>query len=247
MFQNISCVIGPLIGISIYQPGSGNAFGLAALCLLLSFIIALFFIKNHHCQTHAHKANISLFQSLSVLTDRNLLFWIVSSICILIAYGVFESLMPVVIANAPEVRPTFGILVSLNALSVIVFQLIYLRFFKHMPIKRSIHIGFILIILGFALFSLNWFPFIMTLIATVIFSAGETLLFPCIETIMGKIASNRKKAIYFASGELRQIGFFIGPIMGGIILEYAGSVSLFLMCTVILIAGMISFKQIKSC
>ncbi len=50
----------------------------------------------------------------------------------------------------------------------------------------------------------------------------EAINLPAIELIIDDLAPTNQKRLYFAAAELRQLGFAVGPAIGGYLLEYSG-------------------------
>jgi MFS family permease len=194
---------------------------------------------------NTNHGSISFFHKLKIIRNTNLFFWILSGTLILMSFGAYESFMPVISAQAGGQMPSFGILVSLNAVVVILFQLIHLNHLKNVTLSKSVAIGFTLMALGFFLYTVGFKLYAMTFVATVVFSVGESFLFPCFEVYMDKIAPESQKALYFGAGEIKQIGFFLGPVLGGLLVEAGGRVLLFSVCGLWIILAAIALYRIK--
>ncbi|WP_188332435.1 MFS transporter [Alicyclobacillus suci] len=243
LLQNVSCVIGPLIGVAAYRFIYGKTFLISMLMFLVYLIITFTGLRRRDFKNESNDQP-SILKNFSVLKDGSLQLWIMSGTCILIAYGAYESLMPVVILNAHGTRPNYGFLVSLNAIVVILIQLGHLKLFKNSSLRRSILFGFILLAAGFALYAIEWEPYVMTVIATIVVSIGESVLFPCFDVVMGRISPDNKSALYYGAGELRQVGFFLGPSIGGLLLAYGGPVSLFIASALSIIVAGVLFNRV---
>ncbi|MCU5758202.1 MFS transporter [Bacillus cereus] len=245
LLQNVGNVLGPLIGVAAYGLLFGNTFILSTVVFLMFLFATFIWLRLNDFRNEKPKKNSTVLKTFLVLKDTNLQLWILSSMFIIIAYGAYEGLMPAVVLGSGGDRPAYGVLVSLNALVVIVFQLIQLRLFKDVDINKSIVCGFFLLTSGFFLFALDWNAFVMTIVATIVVSVGEAILFPCFDVIMGRIAPSEQKAVYYGAGGLSQVGFFIGPSIGGLLLEYGGSVFLFIACSTSIIFSGIIFNKIS--
>lgn len=242
LFQNIGNVVGPLIGIIIYDKIIGYTFLLSSIMFLI-FLLASYTLLRAQDFKVVKVDPISAKDTFSVLKDLNLQFWLLSSLFIVMAYGAYEALMPAVIIDSKNTRPAFGILVSLNALVVVLFQFIHIKYLKNLSLSKSISIGFGLLSIGFLFFIFEWQVFVMTIIATILVAIGEAILFPCFDIVMGKIAPDDKRAIYYGASSLSQVGFFVGPSVGGFLLSMGGQSVLFVSCTMfILISSVFFFK-----
>lgn len=179
-----------------------------------------------------------------VLKDFRLLCWVVAFALVLMAYGSYEAFMPIIVEQSAGARPSFGVLVSLNAAVVIIFQVIHLRYMKWLPFNQTVIAGIVLLVVGFLIFTVDVHVFVMSLLAVVVFSIGETLLFPCFEVFMDKIAPANNKALYFGAGEVKQIGFFLGPLLGGVLFTAGGSHLLIAACAVCIGLAAIALYQV---
>jgi MFS family permease len=226
--QNTGCMLGPLAGVFAYRLIDRAAFALTSLSYMFAF--ALFLIPRTTSFPGEASKHGGLLEKLRVVGDLRLFWWILSGTFLLMSYGAYESFMPIIAEQSSGARPSFGILVSLNAGIVVLCQVIHLRWFQTMPVNSSITLGFILMVAGFLFFAVDYSMFFMTLVAVMILSIGEGLLFPCFEVLLDRIAPQRQKALYYGAGELKQIGFFIGPLIGGVLMQKGGYVLLFLCC-----------------
>jgi MFS family permease len=53
----------------------------------------------------------------------------------------------------------------------------------------------------------------------VAFSVGEAILIPIPDVMLHEIASPELKGTYYGIGESRYLGYFIGPVIGGVFLQ----------------------------
>lgn len=247
LLQNIGCVLGPLVGVWAYKVYSGLSFSLTAFCSLAFFALTVVLLKEKDFLASSAAEKKSFMNCLSVFKNPHFVRWILSGTLILMAYGAIEALMPSVISMSAGERPNFGLIVSLNAATVIVLQGFLLSFFRKTSLTTSLSLGTLLMVLGFQLFIVEQNAYFMSIIGTICYSAGESLLFPCFEVLIDRIAPKNRKALYFGAGEVKQIGFFIGPMFGGFLLEHQGSAALFIACGVCsALSGALLFSVRKS-
>lgn len=230
LFQNIGNAIGPLIGVYFFEKLYNMTFLITAIFLFSIFLLA-FFIKDISKKNYLHK-NYFNPQQVSIIKDKKFQIWILSSLFIIMGYGAYEELMPIIILESNGLRPEFGVLVSLNAVTVIISQFILLKIPKYITLKKNIIFGFLFIIFGFLFMMITFQSFFLTIFAVILFSIGESLLFPCYDIIIGNISSEEKRAEYYSVGEIKQIGFFLGPAIGGVILTLTSQYVFFILCIV---------------
>lgn len=230
LFQNIGNAIGPLIGVYFFEKLYNMTFLITAIFLFSIFLLA-FFIKDISKKNYLRK-NYFNPQQVSIIKDKKFQIWILSSLFIIMGYGAYEELMPLIILESNGLRPEFGVLVSLNAVTVIISQFILLKIPKYITLKKNIIFGFLFIIFGFLFMMITFQSFFLTIFAVILFSIGESLLFPCYDIIIGNISSEEKRAEYYSVGEIKQIGFFLGPAIGGVILTLTSQYVFFILCIV---------------
>lgn len=230
--QNIGCVIGPLIGIFAYNLYGAGAFAFTSSMYILFFLTAVFGLRTSAFKSTEKVVLLKFIEKIKILRDPRLFILIICGVLILMTYGTYESFMPVIISSATTLRPSFGLLVSLNAVTVIIFQIFHLRYLSRLSLRISIFAGAVLMFIGFLTFMLPHERYLMSFIAVVLFSLGEGFLFPAYEILMDRISPQNQKALYFGAGELKQIGFFIGPVLGGMIFSVGNGLLIFFACAV---------------
>jgi MFS family permease len=246
MLMNIGCVGGPLIGVYTYKFMAGGAFILTSAVYVAFFLLTLAYLQMSDFKIERDETPLTTFRRFIVLKDARLLYWVASFALVLMAYGSYEAFMPIIVEQSAGLRPSFGILVSLNAAVVIVFQLIHLRYMEWLTFNHTMIAGIILMVIGFMIFTVDIHVFVMTLLAVAVFSIGETLLFPCFEVLMDKIAPAHNKALYFGAGEVKQIGFFLGPLLGGILFTAGGSDLLIAACAFWIALAAVALYQVQA-
>ena len=244
LLQNIGTAIGPLLGIFLYKKASGTTFIATTLLLLICLILITVTLNNNDFDSKSVYEKLNFKKNIFILKDPNLQIWIISGTLIIMAYGAYEELMPIIISKSNGTRPNFGFLIALNSVSVIISQFFIIKMLKKLNLKYASNLGFILFTIGFLLLTVKVKMFSMTIFAVIIFSIGESILFPCYDIIMGNIAPSDKRALYCGIGEIKQIGFFLGPVIGGLVLNSGRELSFFIFCSILIILGKIMFDKI---
>jgi MFS family permease len=232
LWQNVAIVAGPLIGIFAYRLLSSNAFILASFGYVFALLFSYLSLQAQDFRSSRHGEWIPWHERVEVFKSRKLALFVASGTLILMSYGAYEALMPVVVTRSAGMRPDFALLVSLNAFVVVIAQLGHVRWMKRMTSRTSIWIGYGFLILGFLCYGVEWNSYVITLAATVLFSIGEAVLFPSFEVLLTGAAPDGQRGAYFGAAELKQAGFFIGPALGGLALENGGTYALFGGCAI---------------
>ena len=91
---------------------------------------------------------------------------------------------------------------------------------EKISIYASLKIGIIIFSIGLFLFGVSnsaW----MFIASMIVFSVGEIFCFPMMNAVIEEIAPADQKGTYLGAGQLKNIGGFVGPILGGWLLIVA--------------------------
>lgn len=128
----------------------------------------------------------------------------------------------------------FAMLMSANAITVVALQIPISRWAeKHTPM-RAIHAGNVLFSAGLAGFALSsaWIGFVVSMI---LFTMGEILNYPAGTMLMDKLAPEGMRGTYYGAQSLGNFGQFVGPLLGGFLLQrYGGETLFFAMALIVL-------------
>ncbi|WP_438432013.1 MDR family MFS transporter [Gorillibacterium sp. sgz500922] len=130
----------------------------------------------------------------------------------------------------------FGTLISLNAVTVILFQLPLTSLGgKRSPITSIVwgNLLFSLGNIGYA-FSHHEAAFLASMF---IFTLGEILCFPAGNLLIDGIAPEGMRGTYFGAQTLQNVGQFLGPLLGGVLLTQANGTVLFSVMAVMTCIG----------
>ncbi len=138
----------------------------------------------------------------------------------------------------------FAVLMSINAIVVVLLQVPLSRWMeKHKPIV-SIAVGsgmYVLGNLGYAAAD-GWVLFVA---AMIVFTLGEILTFPSTNLLIDGLAPDGLRGTYYGAQSFNNLGHFLGPFIGGWMLDvWNGSVLFTLMAAVpVFGAGFYSYGQ----
>lgn len=126
----------------------------------------------------------------------------------------------------------FAWLMSVNALSVVLFQIPLARLTERYTPLFSMTLGNVLYALGDVGFALSdaWSTMILSM---VIFTLGEILTYPAGDVFIDRLAQEGMRGTYYGAKTFASFGHFLGPWFGGFVLEEYGGTSLFLSVAVI--------------
>lgn len=243
---NIAAVIGPLMGAWLSTMANPKIPFLVTALMYIMYGIVLVFVLNRVEKIKlatTPKRIGDVFQV--VFKDKKLLYLLGGGILISIGYAQFDSTLPqhitLTVENGVKLYST---LLALNAVVILIFQLPLTMLSEKIPMLNTMVIGITFFIVGFILFNLadSWTTFI---VAMIVFSIGEIFAFPMMSALIEEIAPNNQKATYLGAGQLKNIGGFIGPILGGWLLVHAQSILFYIMALIIFSSIPLYFKALS--
>lgn len=243
---NVAAVIGPLVGVWISALASPQLpFIITAVMYAVYGIALLFILKSVTPQntTAAPKRIGDVFKV--VFSDKKLLYLLAGGILISIGYSQFDSTLPQFVNMTVEDGvKLYSALIAINAIAVLVLQLPLSMISERISMLHTLVIGILFFALGFVLFNLadSWTSFI---VAMVIFTIGEIFAFPMMNALIEEIAPEHQKATYLGASQLKNMGGFIGPILGGWLLIHAQPAVFHITAVILLCSLPIYFRTFK--
>lgn len=210
---NIGMAIGPLLGSLIFLRNADAVFYINALLSLLAFATCLRFARSLPVTPGAAVAGKDEGLPEQAPHERSrLLVILLAALPVHVAYALPPTFLSAYIINYTELPAYYvGIIFFINALLVIVFEVpINLRM-AHLSSSRSLIVGFLLAGSGFCLMGFGQVGALL-LLATVLWSLGEMIVFPGITHYVSSISSRDSVARnlgYYSAGV--NIGVMVAP------------------------------------
>ncbi|MGD6792993.1 MDR family MFS transporter [Metabacillus indicus] len=223
---NVGVVFGPLLGIYLGSAKTTSPFFIAAIIYALyGLSLLITFMKTSHKSEKKDAVRISFREAVHVTRkDRLLLLSLVGIILCITGFSQLTSTLPQFFAMSPDIKDgakVFSILLSLNAVTVLVIQYPIVRAAKNYPPIFSIILGNLLV--GISLFSFAFAHSIwMIALVVILFTVGEVLLFSMMDVLIDELSNPEMKGTYFGAMGFTQLGNVIGPWIGGILLDAYG-------------------------
>lgn len=240
--SNIGFSVGPMVGTFLGIGGSMIAFELTSIIYIVYALILFTMLKFFSFNEQRGQVNIEERVNLTLLwkilrSDVPLLLFIIGGILLTTVHGQMSvTLSQYLKDNIIDGVTLFAVLMSLNGLTVIIFQLPLTRWSERYSLFQRILIGCILFAIGesgFAFFE-TWLGFI---VAMFIFTLGEILVIPAEYAQVDEITPNKLRGTYYGAQSLGEFGNFIGPWFGGILLSvYNGTIMFLFMAFISLIS-----------
>ncbi|WP_050615087.1 MDR family MFS transporter [Bacillus testis] len=223
---NIGVVAGPLIGLQLGKSSLTVPFLVtAAIYTLYGLALIMLFARFEQNRSNPGQTAVikpsSFKQSIGLVgKDMVLLFTLLGMICGNIGYSQFSSTLPQYLASSDAFLDgvkLYGYMMSLNAVTVLILQYPLLHIGKKFSALVSIFCGIALT--GFSLFGLSFISHTWSLVVcTIVFTAGEILIFTMTDFFVDEIAPAETKGLYFGALSFTSIGQVIGPSFGGFLL-----------------------------
>lgn len=236
---NIAAVIGPLLGVWVASLTSPSIpFMITGFMYAMYGVFLLFILNRYEMKQKMLAANQHVFTILKAVShDQKLLLYIAAGILVTIGYSQYDSTLPQFInMNVEDGVKLFSYVIVANSITVLTFQLPVTILSEKLSIFASLRCGVVIFAVGLFLFgvsSSSW----MFIISMVVFSVGEIFCFPMMNAVIEEIAPEEQKGTYLGASQFKNIGGFIGPILGGWLLtayiDYMFAlISLIMLCSI---------------
>ncbi|WP_347169577.1 MFS transporter [Pseudomonas salmasensis] len=245
---NIGMAIGPLLGSLIFLSNADAVFYINAVLSLLAFAACLRFGRPRQTTQGAPVAGKGEGLPEVVAHERSrLLVILLAALPVHVAYALPPTFLSAYIINYTQLPAYYvGIIFFINALLVIMFEVpINLRM-AHLSSSRSLIIGFLLAGSGFFLMGFGQVGALLML-ATVLWSLGEMIVFPAITHYVSSISSRDsvgRNLGYYSAGV--NIGVMIAPSLAFMLLARPTLPSPWLLTGCVLVLFAIAVGMMKS-
>ncbi|MGF7535834.1 MFS transporter [Bacillus mexicanus] len=241
---NVGGALGPLLGTYLGLVSSGTPFTITG-AVYLCYALLLFIMMNKLLLKHKRNSKKEFHLSFIVKTlkkDVALRYYIAGGIFLLFSYSQMEStLLQYLNLDFVNGVKIFSILITINAVTVIILQLPLTRLFERYKSMTTISVGTgccIIGNIGFA-FSTGWLTFCISMF---ILTMGEILCFPSMNVLMDELAPDSMRGAYYGAQNFYNIGEFIGPWLGGMILSLFGGRTIFLVAALSICFALTAYR-----
>jgi len=214
-------IIGPLVGGLLYNISIPLFFATPAVLYLWFLIVVA--RNSERLQPRASLAADARAPSYPIsktIRDRRLLAAITAGLIIFVVFSQLESMIPLVMRGffGEGTELIFAWLLVANAGFALVLQPIIDRASERISYNGLVAIGACGFALSFGCFALMGSGVGWLYLGIVFWTIGEGTLLPLPDMAVHQLAREEQKGAYFGLSELRYVGFFLGPILGGALL-----------------------------
>ena len=174
-----------------------------------------------------------------LLRDYRLVCFTLGGLLSAVVFGQFSAYLSqyLVVTTTPEATyRIISTLVATNALMVISLQYAIGKRISHEHLNLWLAGGLSLFIIGLAGFALST-TIVFWVIAMVIFTLGEIIVFPAEYMFIDKIAPPHLRGMYYGAQNLANVGAALGPVLCGLVLATQPAHCIFYLLALFIIAG----------
>ncbi len=235
---NLAVIIAPPIAGLLIAHSYLTLFIVDAVISLIAAAIVIFALPETKPQAHAHVKPESMKQTFAgygrVFKDTRFVAFIGVTVMMTLVYMNMNSTLGVFMRDQHGMPAlSFGSLLSLNAVIVVLFQFWVARKLEKYKPMLMMAAGSLLYAIGFAMY--GFVPtFALFAIAMIIITIGEMIVSPFQQSMVASFAPEDMRGRYMAaSGLTWSIAFTIGPYFAGLILDSSNPNLLWIICGVI--------------
>ena len=243
---NLAVIIAPPIAGLLIARSYLTLFIVDAAISLISATIVIFALPETKPQAHAHAKPESMKQTFAgygrVFKDTRFVAFIGVTVMMTLVYMNMNSTLGVFMRDQHGMPAlSFGSLLSLNAVIVVLCQFWVARKLEKYKPMLMMAAGSLLYAVGFAMY--GFVPtFALFAVAMIIITIGEMIVSPFQQSMVASFAPEDMRGRYMAvSGLTWSIAFTIGPYFAGLILDSANPNLLWIICGLIGLMATLGF------
>ena len=243
--MNLGVVIGTLMVGYLMDHGVVLVFSVAAVFYLIQLVILLadFRVnlvteKTERATGPAKPAHLRLIWLIALMV-----------FCLYLSYSLWESVISVHMTGLGISFEKYSLLWTLNGLMIVFGQPLVNRLGANLKLSTQIFTGTLIFVMSFLIlvFAKSYATFVVTMI---ILTVGEMTGFPGMPAWIDSLAGNNDKGKYQGLYNMAiSFGRAVGPLYGGLLIEYGSYQSLFWSVTAIMLlslaAVMVHNRQIR--
>jgi MFS family permease len=246
---NIGVSVGPLLGALCAALDSTLPFFITG-CIYFVYACSLYLLLNKFGIRKIegeHKANSTFLSAWNVVrNDVVLRYYLLGGVVTAIGYSqMMVTLSQYVGSKFTNGVALFAVMMSVNAITVVAFQFPFTKWADRYSPLTVLTVGVIFYALGNVGFGLSfgWITFILSMI---VFTFGEMLTYPAGNMLTDRIAPDGMRGAYYGAQSFSNLGHFIGPWVGGLLLSRYNGTVLFLVMSVVAISAVVFYKAGES-
>ncbi len=225
--MNLAVTVGPILGGFLATQSYMLLFIADAVSSIITAVIVFIVIPETKPEKSEDEPEETVIKTIigykEVLKDGVFILFLSVSAIMVIVYMQMNSTLSVFLRDVHGFSPqSFGLLLSMNALMVVLFQFwIAKRISKYAPMK-VIAIGTLFYMLGFGMYGFISAVYLF-FIAMIIITIGEMIVTPIQQTVVANFAPEDKRGRYMAMfGFHWAVPNLFGVLLAGLVMEHIG-------------------------
>jgi MFS family permease len=220
---NLGTTAAPLVGVALVSVSYDLLFWGEAVAALIYGLIALRYLPRRPkpgpadakpTESAATAAPAGRTGYLAVFSDVRYVFYLAAVFLVMMVYIQYTASVPLAIKDAGLSLWWYGIIVTLNAVMVVVFEVPLTKFVQSWPMRRVALLGFGLIALGYGMYAIGITPALLIL-GTVIWTTTEIIGGPTTFAYPGLVAPPHLRGRYFGAMQSAVgLAIAVGPVVG---------------------------------
>jgi MFS family permease len=243
---NIGVAVGPMLGAYFGIFSGGLPFLLTGIVYLIYAVVLLILLNRFGIKEieGEKKEPITLGSAWNVIRrDVAFRFFLFGGVTGAIGYSQMTvTLSQYIQSNFAGGVTLFAALMSANAIVVVFCQIPIVRWVEQKPPIFAILMGNVMFALGDIGYALSsgWITFMASM---TIFTLGEILNYPAANLLVDRLAPAGMRGTYYGAQTFQNLGQFIGPWIGGLLLVHYGGPILFVVMAAITLFGTLFYRQ----
>jgi MFS family permease len=235
MVTNIGLTIGPVLSGILILKSYGLMFSISAICLIV-FGLFIYFLINETLVKEPAETEAGMPRENYITVLKNKPFMVFSSSLFLTmtsSVPVFVNLTAYANENYAIPESELGLLLTTNAMMVIVFQFMVTRITEKHDVKRILTIGSIFYAIGTGsiIFGSTLWAFVISM---AVMTVGEMIYMPTSTTMAANMAPSHMRGRYMSVYNLAiELAVGVGPMIAGFLNDFMFPKAIWMGCMVL--------------
>jgi MFS family permease len=213
---NVGFATGPVVGGLMALLSYSSMFYLTAITSTCYLLLVLLYIGDTRTCSPERSRSHGI---RTILADRPFMVFTLLAFGVAIVYSQMYSPMSMYAGLQGLTEPEVGMLFAINGLMVVLAQYFVTRVTDRYRMTLSMGFGTLLYAIGFTLAAVSG-SFPMLALCIFVITAGELCYQPSLITLTANMSSDDSRGRYQGfSGLMNTLGFAIGPLIGGFLLD----------------------------